>query len=130
MKKVSAVRTPAVEVNLDRVFHALSDTTRRSIVARLAEVDGTVSALAEPFDMSLNAVSKHLKVLEGAQLIEREIIGRTSVCSLKTQVLRDAMIWIDQYAAFWGDTLDGLEQHMDQKLGGTSQSLKEKEEDI
>lgn len=124
MKKTNTAKAMADDAELDRVFHALSDRTRRSLVARLAEADGTVSALAEPFDMSLNAVSKHLKVLEGAQLIEREIIGRTSVCSLKTQVLQDAMGWIDQYAAFWGETLDAFEEHMDKIADDAAQTTK------
>lgn len=116
MKNVTANSTALADSNLDRVFHALADKTRRNIIARLSQANGTVSALAEPFDMSLNAVSKHLKVLEGAQLIDREIIGRTSVCSLNADVLQDAMSWIDQYSAFWGGTLDSLEEHMDKQL--------------
>lgn len=63
------------DAHLDRVFHALSDPTRRAIVQRLSQSSGTVSTLAEPFDMSLNAVSKHLKVLEHAKLITRDIVG-------------------------------------------------------
>ncbi|MFK8034660.1 MAG: ArsR/SmtB family transcription factor [Hyphomicrobiales bacterium] len=118
MKNITASSIALEDSNLDRVFHALADGTRRNIIARLSQGNGTVSALAEPFDMSLNAVSKHLKVLEGAQLIDREIIGRTSVCSLKADVLQDAMSWIDQYSAFWGGTLDSLEEHMDKQLSG------------
>lgn len=119
MKNMTATRAAPDNSHLNRVFHALSDETRRSIIARLSQANGTVSALAEPFEMSLNAVSKHLKVLEGARLIEREIIGRTSVCSLKADVLKDAMSWIDQYSAFWGGTLDALEEHMDKQLTGS-----------
>lgn len=128
MKKQNTAKVPSKDVELDLVFHALSDTTRRSIVARLAEANGTVSALAEPFDMSLNAVSKHLKVLESAKLIDREIVGRTSVCSLKADILQDAMSWIDQYTSFWGETLDGLEQHMDEQLSDTA-GITERKED-
>ncbi|MEP0518824.1 MAG: metalloregulator ArsR/SmtB family transcription factor [Hyphomicrobiales bacterium] len=124
MKKSNTAMVPSKDEKLDLVFHALSDTTRRSIVSRLAEANGTVSALAEPFDMSLNAVSKHLKVLENAKLIDREIVGRTSVCSLKADVLHDAMSWIDQYTTFWGEALDGLERHMENQFGDPTHSNK------
>ena len=117
MKSMTARSGSLEHSNLDRVFHALADETRRTIIARLSQDNGTVSALAKPFDMSLNAVSKHLKVLEKAQLIDREIIGRTSVCSLKADVLQDAMSWINQYTVFWGETLVALEQHMNEQLG-------------
>ncbi|WP_306258822.1 helix-turn-helix transcriptional regulator [Pararhizobium sp. IMCC21322] len=99
--------------HLDRVFHALSDPTRRAIVQRLSGSSGTVSMLAEPFDMSLNAVSKHLKVLEGAKLINRDIVGRTSVCSLNIDPLINANEWIQQYTQFWNEVLDSLEMHLD-----------------
>lgn len=99
--------------HLDRVFHALSDPTRRAIVQRLSGSSGTVSALAEPFDMSLNAVSKHLKVLETAKLIKRDIVGRTSVCSLNVDPLINANEWIQQYTQFWNEVLDSLEMHLD-----------------
>lgn len=101
------------DAHLDRVFHALSDPTRRAIVQRLSGSSGTVSALAEPFDMSLNAVSKHLKVLEGAKLIKRDIVGRTSVCSLNIDPLVNANEWIQQYTQFWNEVLDSLEMHLD-----------------
>lgn len=117
MKKNHTVKCFANEAKLDRIFHALADPTRRSIIARLADAEGTVSALAEPFEISLNAVSKHLKVLESAQLIDREIVGRTSICSLNADVLQDAMIWIDQYTVFWEESLDALEVHMEQQTG-------------
>jgi len=101
------------DAHLDQVFHALSDPTRRAIVQRLSQSSGTVSALAEPFDMSLNAVSKHLKVLERAKLIKRDIVGRTSVCSLNVDPLQNATEWIAQYTQFWTEVLDSLESHLD-----------------
>lgn len=119
MKNSNALKPPENEgypnddAHLDRVFHALSDPTRRAIVQRLSGSSGTVSALAEPFDMSLNAVSKHLKVLEGAKLIKRDIVGRTSVCSLNIDPLLNANKWIEQYTQFWNEVLDSLEMHLD-----------------
>lgn len=101
------------DAHLDRVFHALSDPTRRAIVQRLSQSSGTVSILAEPFDISLNAVSKHLKVLERAKLIKRDIVGRSSVCSLNVDPLQNATEWIAQYTQFWTDVLDSLESHLD-----------------
>ncbi|NNE82441.1 MAG: helix-turn-helix transcriptional regulator [Alphaproteobacteria bacterium] len=110
------MRTDTIpEEQLDRVFHALSDRTRRALVRNLSEAQGTVTALAEPFDMSLNAVSKHLKVLEGAGLIERHNSGRTSVCSLNTASLETAQVWLDQYTEFWNEMLDSFGDHMKRK---------------
>lgn len=109
---------PDDDAHLDRVFHALSDSTRRAIVQRLSGSSGTVSALAEPFDMSLNAVSKHLKVLESAKLIKRDIVGRTSVCSLNIDPLMNANEWIQQYTQFWNEVLDSLEIHLDAEKAG------------
>lgn len=99
--------------HLNRVFHALSDPTRRAIVQRLSQDSGTVSELAEPFEMSLNAVSKHLKTLENADLITRDNSGRTSVCSLNSEALRNASGWILRYTDFWNEVLDSLEIHLD-----------------
>ncbi len=119
MKSVSVVKTldtqaqRSSEHQLDRVFHALADPTRRAILQRLHQSSGTVSALANPFDMSLNAVSKHLKVLERAKLITRGNTGRTSVCSLSVDPLQNAGEWIQQYTRFWNEVLDSLEQHLE-----------------
>ena len=110
------------DAHLDAVFHALSDPTRRAIVQRLSQSSGTVSTLAEPFDMSLNAVSKHLKVLEGAKLITRDIVGRTSVCSLNVDPLQNATEWIAQYTQFWTEVLESLESHLDTDLPDNQQS--------
>lgn len=112
-KTVESVSDLEREAHLDRVFHALSDPTRRAIVQRLFQSKGTVSTLAEPFDMSLNAVSKHLKVLERAKLIDRDIVGRTSVCSLNLDPLQNANEWIQQYTQFWNEVLDSLELHLE-----------------
>ncbi len=101
-----------IDDSLDRIFHALSDPTRRSIVRRLTEGPANVTTLAEPFPMSLNAVSKHLKTLEGAGLIHKNVSGRTSVCSLNEDSLLDAHAWLNHYVRFWEGSLESLAHHM------------------
>lgn len=98
--------TPA---HLDTVFHALGDATRRQMLRRLAEGERTVGQLAEPFAMSLAAASKHVKALEAAGLIRREIRWRTHVCHLKPEALAAAHEWLDTYRRFWTERLDVLE---------------------
>lgn len=92
---------------------ALSDSTRRAILARLAQGDALVTELAEPFDMSLPAVSKHLGVLERAGLVQRQKDGRIRRCSLKAAPLKEASDWIDVYREFWETQLDSLENYFD-----------------
>lgn len=108
---------------LDAVFHALGDATRRQMLHSLAQGECTVSQLAEPFDMSLAAASKHIKALEGAGLIQREVRGRTHVCRLDASPLSDAHRWLRFYERFWGSRLDELERllHADASQG-TSQA--------
>jgi DNA-binding transcriptional ArsR family regulator len=96
------------EVALDRVFSALSDTTRRRLVRTLAEREYSVSELAEPFDMSLAAVSKHLSVLEQAGLVRRRKDGRTRYCSLRPEALAGVLDWIAVYRQFWRQRFDAL----------------------
>jgi DNA-binding transcriptional ArsR family regulator len=99
------------ESRLDVVFHALGDVTRRRMLRRLAGGEHTVSQLAEPFNMSLAAASKHIKALEGAGLIRREIQGRTHVCRLNAEPLSSADEWLRYYEQFWSvrqDRLEGL----------------------
>lgn len=98
--------------SLDRVFMALGHPMRRQILARLVAGEATVTAIAMPFDTSLNAVSKHLKVLENAGLIQREIIGREHYCRLKPDALNDAVDWINYYHDFWSARLDAIEQEL------------------
>ena len=93
---------------LDRVFSALADGTRRALVHRLAERECTVTELAAPFDMSLAAVSKHLKVLERAGLVRRRRDGRTHYCSLRPEALTVALDWITIFQRFWMNRLDAL----------------------
>ena len=93
---------------LDEIFGALSDRTRRRLMARLAKSPATITELAEPFEMSLPAVSKHIRVLEQAGLVARTIEGRVHTCALDADHLRDATAWLDHYRAFWDDTLAAL----------------------
>lgn len=95
---------------MDQVFHALSDATRRNMLNSLAGGERTVSQLAEPFAMSLAAASKHIKALEHAGLIRREVRGRTHVCHLEARPLATAYEWLGAYARFWNSRLDVLEQ--------------------
>ena len=94
--------------HLDVVFSALGDRTRRGILGRLAASPGTVTELAEPFEMSLPAVSKHLRVLFDAGLIQKERDGRLHRCSLEPGSLRPASDWIQQYRRFWEQSFDSL----------------------
>lgn len=98
---------------LDTVFHALSDRTRRALIARLAEGPCIVTELAEPFEMSLPAVSKHLKVLESAGLVARAVDGRIHRCSLIAKPLGEAELWLDFYRSFWEDTLGRLARYVE-----------------
>lgn len=98
------------EQRLDQVFHALSDRTRRQLIARLARGEASVTELAAPFDMSLPAVSKHIVVLEKAGLLRRRIEGRVHYCSLSPEVLEDASAWIAFYQQFWKGRLANLAQ--------------------
>ncbi|MBS3647120.1 winged helix-turn-helix transcriptional regulator [Pseudaminobacter sp. 19-2017] len=95
---------------LDSVFHALSDSTRRQMLRELSNGERTVSQLAEPFSISLQAASKHIKALEGAGLIRREIRGRTHLCRLDPGPLASAHRWLSVYERFWTDRLDDLER--------------------
>lgn len=102
-----------VELNpapLDAVFHALSDPTRRDMLRRLAAEERSVGELAAPLSMSLAAASKHIRTLERAGLVRREVRGRTHVCRLDASPLARADAWLDFYREFWGDRLDALER--------------------
>ncbi|CCF20137.1 Transcriptional regulator, ArsR family [Pseudorhizobium banfieldiae] len=98
-----------LDTRIDSVFHALSDATRRSMLRELSSGARSVGQLAEPHDMSLAAASKHIKVLEGAGLIRREINGRTHICRLEPGPLATAHEWLAFYERFWSDRLDILE---------------------
>jgi DNA-binding transcriptional ArsR family regulator len=94
---------------LDSIFHALGDATRRQMLRDLASGERTVGQLAEPFDISLAAASKHIKALEGAGLIRREVRGRTHVCRLDPGPLANANDWLSYYERFWTQSLDKLD---------------------
>jgi len=98
---------------LNKVFHALADTTRRGILARLADGDALVTELAEPFDMSLPAISKHLTVLEKAGLLHRHKDGRIRRCELTAGPLETAADWIKYYQQFWETRLDSLAEYLE-----------------
>ncbi len=97
---------------LSTTFAALADPTRRAILARLVSGEASVTELAEPFDMSLPAVSKHLKVLESAGLITRSREAQWRPCKLEAAPLKDATDWLDQYRRFWEQSFDRLEAHL------------------
>ena len=96
--------------HLTTVFHALGDVTRRSMLQSLADGERTIGQLAEPYAMSLAAASKHVKVLETAGLVRREVRGRTHVCRLEPGPLASAHQWLGFYERFWNDRLEALEQ--------------------
>lgn|SRR5262245_29428106 len=97
------------ETRLSRTFTALADPTRRAILARLKQGSLRVTEIAAPFDISLNAVSKHLKLLERARLVRREVRGRDHYCSLDAAPLGEAAQWTASYRVFWEARLDALD---------------------
>ena len=109
---------------LDDVFRALADPTRRSILHRLTQGPATVSQIADPIDMSLNGVSKHLLVLERAGLLRRQIEGRVHHCYLQAGPLSEAATWVDHYRRFWESRLDSLEDWLIASRGGSTKRTK------
>jgi DNA-binding transcriptional ArsR family regulator len=116
-------------LQMDSIFHALSDVTRRQMLRELANGERTVSQLAEPFTMSLAAASKHIKALENAGLIRREVHGRTHVCRLDPWPLASAHEWLGFYERFWTDRLDALDQLLREEDKRQSHSPKSKGEE-
>jgi DNA-binding transcriptional ArsR family regulator len=100
---------------LSATFAALADPTRRAILARLARGEASVGDLAAPFDISLPAVSRHLKVLEHAGLIEREADAQWRMCRLKGRPLREAHGWLERYRRFWEESLDRLVEYLEKE---------------
>src|SRR5215472_14250867 len=98
---------------LSSTFAALADPTRRAILARLALGETSVTELAKPFEMSMPAVSKHLKVLERAGLIARAREAQWRPCRLEASPLKEAASWIDEFRRFWSAHIDALERHLD-----------------
>jgi len=103
----------ATDDDLDMMFAALADRTRRAIVAHLADGDRTVNELAEPFAISLQAVSKHIQVLERAGLVSRRRDRQSRPCHLEVNRLAPAADWISQHREIWGDRFDKLQLHLD-----------------
>jgi DNA-binding transcriptional ArsR family regulator len=97
---------------LSVTFAALADPTRRAILAHLAKGEASVTELAQPFQMSLPAISKHLKVLERAGLITRGREAQWRPCRLEAEPLKDAATWIEQYRQFWEENLDRLDEYL------------------
>ena len=104
--------TAAIEQRLDATFAALADPTRRAIVARLAVGDATVNELAEPFDLSLPGISKHLKVLERSGLITRTRRAQFRPCHLERPALDAAVDWIEANRRLWSERFDKLDDHL------------------
>jgi DNA-binding transcriptional ArsR family regulator len=101
---------------LDRIFSALADPTRRAILRSLTRRPATINEIAEPFPVSLNAISKHVMVLERAGLLRREIKGRQHHCRIEARPLRQADVWMAHYRQFWDDRLDALAVYVDKKF--------------
>jgi DNA-binding transcriptional ArsR family regulator len=97
---------------LSTIFAALADPTRRAILARLATGEATVTELAAPFDVSLPAISKHLKVLQRARLIEQGRQAQWRPCRLKPERLRDVADWVAQYKRHWEESLERLDEYL------------------
>jgi len=102
---------------LDRAFSALSDPTRRQILDRLGRGPASITELAEPFGMSLTGLKKHVQILEEANLVTSEKVGRTRQCRLGPEQLEDAVNWIEMYRQQWNRRLEGLEAYLEEKRG-------------
>lgn len=100
--------------NLDAIFSALADPTRRAILGRLASGEASVNELAQPFEMSQPAISKHLKVLERAGLVEREIDQQRRPARLRAEPMAAAVNWLEEFKAFWSSSFDQLDGLLDE----------------
>ena len=107
------VNSPSTQ--LDLVFGALADPTRRAILAQLASGERSVGDVARPFTTSLPAITKHLNVLEDAGLISRRVSGRQKFCRVEAKALKEASDWMERYRRFWNDQLDSLEELLAQE---------------
>ncbi|MBV8053446.1 MAG: winged helix-turn-helix transcriptional regulator [Acidobacteriaceae bacterium] len=105
--------------DLNLVFSALSDPTRRSILRTLVRSPATINEIAEPFPVSLNAISKHVMVLERAGLIRREINGREHHCYILPGPLREANEWLEHYREFWETRMDALQAYVTRKFNAS-----------
>jgi len=100
---------------LDSVFNALRDPTRRAILRSLSHGSSTIKEIAKPFPLSFNAISKHVMVLESAGLLRREVRGREHHCWIQSRPLRDANQWLEHYRQFWEERMDALEIYVAKK---------------
>jgi DNA-binding transcriptional ArsR family regulator len=116
----------SVAERLDRTFGALADPTRRAILARLAKGEASVTELAEPFEMSLPAVSKHLKVLERAGLVSRGRERQWRPARLRAVPIKEVAEWTDRYRRFWDERYDRLDEYLDELQGRGPSKRKEK----
>jgi len=123
------VATATEELELDRTFAALADPTRRAILTRLASGEATVTELARPFEMSLPAVSKHLKVLERAGLIQRGRERQWRPARLQAEPLRAAAEWTLGYREFWEERYDRLDEYLEELQGRRQGEGKEEDDD-
>jgi DNA-binding transcriptional ArsR family regulator len=112
--------SPVATDHLSVIFGALADPTRRAILARLADGEATVNELAAPFQMTLPAISKHLKVLEKAGLISRGREAQWRPCKLEAEPLRDAADWVNRYREFWESSFDKLDAHLKRLMKGSA----------
>ena len=112
--------------SLSSTFAALADPTRRAILARLATGDASVTELAEPFAMSLPAISKHLKVLERARLITRGRQAQWRPCRLDASRLKDVSTWIERYRAFWEQRFDNLDRYLQEMEGASKRGRRKR----
>lgn len=103
----------SADERLDAVFHALGNSTRRALLARLAKRPAMITELADPFAMSLPAVSRHIRVLEAAGLVTRTVDGRTHNCSLNPKPFKTIEGWLTHYRKFWEDNLAALAQYVE-----------------
>jgi DNA-binding transcriptional ArsR family regulator len=109
---------------LNRVFSALSDPTRRAILQALTKRPATINEIAQPFPFSLNAISKHVMVLERAGLLHREIKGREHYCSIDPRPLGDANHWLEHYRQFWELRMDALQIYVARKFKAAKKGRK------
>jgi DNA-binding transcriptional ArsR family regulator len=105
--------TSSKDDRLDAVFHALGHSTRRALLARLAKRPAMITELADPFAMSLPAVSRHIRVLEDAGLVTRSVDGRMHLCSLNPKPFKTIEAWLMHYRRFWDDNLASLARYVE-----------------
>lgn len=119
---MTATLSSPPNTNLNILFQALADETRRGILGTLAKGPTKISDLAKPYDMSLPAISKHIRVLEKAGLVHREIEGRNNICVLNPQTLREAESWLRGHRIFWQQSLRSFATYVENKKDSTGKT--------